>query len=81
MTAREWAAHYVADLLRRGYTVEAAREESTWGCSAPGEPGWEIRKGIIQVPWNGGEKFKFAELAKEVPAAPVEIQMQMELAL
>ncbi len=81
MTNREWAAQYVRDLLARGYTVEAAREESTWGCSAPGEPGWEIRKGTIQVPWNGGEKFKFAELAKEAPPAHAETETQMELSL
>jgi hypothetical protein len=68
-----WALEYVGRLLGRGYTVERASQETAWGCFGPGEPGFEIRKGIICVGFWGKEKkganrFRFSDVKAKLDA-------------
>lgn len=66
MTNREYALQYVRGLLDSGYTTERAENEALFGLGD--DPGFEIQQGVIRVPWHhsdGGESFKFRELANE----------------
>jgi hypothetical protein len=70
VTNREYALIYVRRLLEDGYTIERAQDEALYGSTGLGadDPGFEIRRGIIRVPWlrsEPGEAFRFRDLAKE----------------
>jgi hypothetical protein len=73
-TLREWAKHYVALKLSRGYTVADAKAETCQGYGCACEPGYEISHGIITVgpmarKWKEKDypgAFSFAEIAREV---------------
>lgn len=70
VTNREYALIYVRRLLKDGYTIERAQDEALYSSTGLGadDPGFEIKRGMIRVPWlrsERGEAFKFRDLAKE----------------
>lgn len=70
--SRTAALKYVEKLLNSGYTVDKAEAESGLGVTDLGGPGYEIRRGVIEVPMFSGQKFRFRALAKEVLAGAKE---------
>ena len=75
--ARKSAKYQVGEILAGrscvapGYTVEDAKAEYCMGSSGRNHSGgWELRRGKIQVPWCGQQRwtFSFAAMAAELAA-------------
>lgn len=82
---REWALHYVRDLLARGYSVAAAQAEGHRGAGSACEPGYTITHGALilgmfthKVQPGDARRFSFAELARELREGP-RLEMQTDL--
>ena len=64
---RQIALEYIRELLRGGYDEDRALEEPMLG--ATGDPGYEIQRGRIYIPWYmcpERRSYKFSELAAEI---------------
>lgn len=72
-THRAAALRYVRELLARGYTPERGEAETFIGRGSPGEPGYDIRHGVIRVPMLTGEEFRFRTLAEVIAAGQQEL--------
>ena len=74
--AHECALYWVRRILSgesaagRNYTVESAKQEVHMGTTGGPEGGWEIRRGKIEVPCLGRDRwtFSFAKIAAELEA-------------